>query len=185
MPILAAETSLYPENLLSESTAQETTERFWWVVHTKPRQEKALARQLCGYEIPFFLPLIPKENLIRGKRVRSRLPLFSSYVFLFADEKERVRSLTTNRISYLLPVVDQGRLERDLRQFNQLIAADAPLTVESRLQPGQRVRIKTGSFQGMEGTLLSRRGQSRLLVTVDYLLQGASVEIDDYQLEPL
>jgi hypothetical protein len=38
---------------------------------------------------------------------------------------------------------------------------------------------------GVEGTVLSRRGGTRLLVAVNFLQQGASVEIEDFLLEPL
>ena len=72
----------------------------------------------------------------------------------------------------------------DLRQLHQLIAADAPLTVESRLGPGQQVRVRQGPFAGLEGTVLKRRGQMRLLVSINFLQQGASVEIDDFMLDP-
>ena len=68
---------------------------------------------------------------------------------------------------------------------SQLIAANMPLTVESRLGPGDRVRVRFGSLAGIEGTVLSRRGEVRLVVCVDFLQQGASVEIDDFMLEPI
>jgi transcriptional antiterminator RfaH len=182
MPILAEETSRYPECLLDET--EETPARDWWVLYTKARQEKALARQLSGFGIPFYLPLVSKENYIRGHRVQSFLPLFSGYVFLFADDTERIRSLTTNRISYMLYVHDPWQFKQDLRQISSLIASGAPLTVEKRLQPGQYVRVKNGPLVGMEGTLVSRRSRSKLLVSINFLGQGASVEINDYQLEP-
>jgi transcriptional antiterminator RfaH len=183
MPILAEETSLYPESLLDQ--VDEDSTRDWWVLYTKARQEKALARQLISFEVPFYLPLVSKENYFRGHRVHSYLPLFAGYVFLFANDAERVRSLTTNRISYMLYVSDPWQLRQDLLQISQLIASDAPLTVEKRLQPGQRVRVRNGPLVGMEGTLVTRRGRSKLLVLINFLGQGASVEINDFQLEPV
>ena len=184
MPILEAETPLNPANLLTELSHHDASRR-WWAIYTKARQEKALARALLGYDIPFYLPLVAKDNLIRGKRVQSHIPLFSGYVFLFGNEEERVASLTTNRISTILPVSDAECLVRDLRQIARLIQSNAPLTVEQRLTTGDRVRIKGGPLQGVEGTVLTRRGQTRLLVAVTMLQQGVSVEIDDFLLEPL
>jgi transcription antitermination factor NusG len=96
-----------------------------------------------------------------------------------------VRGLTTNRISRILPVDDADQLVHDLRQIRQLIAANVPLTVESRLRPGQRVRVRQGAFAGVEGIVMKRRGEMRLLVSITFLQQGASVEIDDFLLEPL
>lgn len=189
MPVLAKETALYPENLLLtpetvvDSCLGTATDRTWWVIYTKARQEKALARQLCAYRIPFYLPLVLTEHLERGRRMRTYLPLFSGYVFLFASPDERVGALTTNRVSQMLPVPQQDELLTDLRQVAALLAAGVPLTVEHRLAPGQKVRIRRGPFEGLEGTIIRRRGADRLLIAVSYLQQGVSVEINNFMVE--
>ena len=59
MPILGEESSLYPETLLDEPVG-EPLPRLWWVLYTRARQEKALARDLLAYQIPFYLPLVKK-----------------------------------------------------------------------------------------------------------------------------
>ena len=183
MPVLAKETSIYPPNLLDDLPVVEG--RRWWAVYTKSRQEKSLARQLVGHEVPFYLPLIPKDNMIRNRRVRSYVPLFGGYVFLYGTDEERVTTLTTNRISRILPVEDETQLVLDLSNIHALIEKDAPLSMERRLEPGRRVRIKAGSLAGLEGVVVTRRRKCRLLVAVTYLQQGVSSEIDDCALEPL
>jgi len=184
VPIIAAETNVFPDDLL-DRPLDDSPDRCWWAVYTKARQEKALARDLLKHEVPFYLPLVPKDNLIRGRRVRSIIPLFSGYVFVFGCQQERTRVLMTNRVSRILPVPDQEGLLSDLGQVWTLIEADAPLTIERRLKPGQRVRVKSGAMKGVEGKVVSRRASCRLLVAVHFLQQGVSVEIDDYMLEPL
>ena len=94
-------------------------------------------------------------------------------------------SLATNRVLRVLPVNDGQRLIADLRQIERLIQANVPLTVESRLQAGRNVRVRSGPLAGVEGVVLRRRGETRLLVSVNFLQQGASVEIEDFCLEPL
>jgi len=59
------------------------------------------------------------------------------------------------------------------------------MTLESRLEPGSRVKVRSGPLCGLEGTILNRRGQTRLLVAVDFLKQGASVDIHDYMVEAI
>lgn len=167
-----------------EELPQAEEPRSWFVFYTKPNQEKSFARQLVGYQIPFYLPLVEKENLIRNKKRISYIPVFGGYIFLYVTEAERVRALTTNRISNVLNVEDQEQLTKDLYNVSHLIKADAPLTIERRLVAGQRVRIKAGPMAGMEGVVEKRRGQSVLYVAVTMLQQCAVMEIDDYLLEP-
>ena len=184
MPILKEEPNLYPETLL-EAPPSEAGSRRWLALYTKSRQEKSLARELFKYRIPFYLPLVPKTNISRGRKRTSLVPLFGGYVFLYGSEEERVRTLTTGRISRILEVEDPDQLVFDLRQLRQLIVAEAPLTVESRLNAGQWVRVRQGAFAGVEGVVVKRRGKTRLLVSITFLQQGASVEIEDFLLEPL
>ncbi len=184
MPILAEEPCLYPVDLF-DLAAQPCEDRRWWALYTKARQEKCVARQLHKAGIPFYLPLVDKNLNYRGRRVTSHIPLFNAYLFLYGTEEDRVRSLATNRLSRVLEVPDQPLLLSDLRQVHWLIESKAPLTVEARLTPGKRVRIKSGPFQGLEGIVLQRQRQTRLTIAVNFLQQGVSVEIDDYQLEPL
>jgi len=184
MTILKEEMSLFPETLLDEAPCGVVARR-WFALYTKARQEKSLARELLKYQVPFYLPLVKKTSVSGGRTRTSMLPLLGGYVFLCGTEEERIKSLTTNRVSRVLPVEDSEQLVFDLRQLRQLIAANVPLTVESRLAPGQRVRVRHGAFAELEGTILKRRGETRLLVSVNFLQQGASVEIDDFLLERL
>ncbi len=175
---------LHPETLL-EGAPQEGNDRTWWVLYTRSRQEKALARDLFGRDIAFYLPLVKRTTVYRRNRVSSYLPVFSNYLFMYGSEDDRVWGLTTNRVSRVLDVNEPERLRSDLGRLYRLIASGEPLTVESRLVPGQRIRIRRGPLEGLEGTILRRRGETRLLVSVDFLQQGASVVIEDYMTEPV
>jgi transcription antitermination factor NusG len=187
MPILEKETSVFPFGLFEDDQYEPgVSDRQWWAVFTKSRHEKALARDLERFEIPFFLPLVMRENRIRHRTVEAYLPLFSGYVFMFGCDDERVHALTTNRVSTVLAVPDQWRLRNDLKHLNHLIELDAPLTIERRLEPGRRVRIKSGPMRGLEGIVTQRRGgKRRLLVAVEFIQHGVSVEIDDFMVEPV
>ena len=186
MPILTAETQCFPEGLLTGTVPEVTDDkpdRRWWVVHTNARQEKSLARDLYGYQIPYYLPQVEKASLVRGRKRTSFIPLFTSYLFMFGNEADRYTSLTTNRIAQVLPVANPLDLTRELLQISRLIEFKAPLTLEARLKPGDRVRVVRGALAGVEGVVVTRRRKCRLVVAVTLIQQGVSVEIDDYLLE--
>lgn len=182
MPILRAERCLYPDNLL-ETPLPCQEECRWWVLCTRPRQEKAVSRHLDVHQVPFYLPLIKNARVYRGRRRTSYNPLFPGYVFMQGGDQERIISLNSARLARILPVEDAEQLRTDLQRIAWLIATDAPLTPESRLVAGQRVRVRNGPFGGLEGTVLKRRGRNRLLVSVNFVQRGASIDIDDCQLE--
>jgi transcriptional antiterminator RfaH len=184
MPILQQETTLFPSDLLEEEPLAASTSS-WRVLYTKPRHEKSVARQLYAQDVPFYLPLQRKTNYFRGRSITSLLPAFPSYVFTLLPDEERDKAWKTNRIISILEVSDGERLRRELRQIRRLIESRVPITLESRIFPGERVRVRLGPLTGLEGTVLERRSETRLFVSVDFLQRGASVAIHDYMLESL
>jgi transcription antitermination factor NusG len=185
MPVLSQELDLYPEHLLSQTELDDDTGRVWWVLHTRPRQEKSLVRQLHRAQIPYYLPLIPRRWRLRGRMMTSHLPLFPSYVFFFGDRQERVSALSTNRIVRSLEVPDQRVLWQDLRQIHRLIAAGVPITPESRLMSGMMVEITSGPLAGLRGRILRSASGQRFVVQIDFIQRGASVLLDDFTLARL
>lgn len=186
MPILEREIDVFPEDLLVRSDLASCDDTHWWAVYTRSRQEKELMRGLRALEIPFYCPIIPHRTRSPSGRVRvSHIPLFSNYLFMYSDGFDRYRALQTNLISNTIQVADHRQLTDDLRQIQRLIELGAPLTVEARLQPGTRVRIKHGSLAGITGIILKREGATHLLLAVNFLQQGASVKLEDYQVEEI
>jgi transcription antitermination factor NusG len=185
MPILPAEPACYPAHLFSDEEGLEAPEGAWWVLHTKPRQEKALARQLVRLGVPFYLPQVVRRTRISGRMMRSHVPLFPGYVFMMANEDQRIAALATARVVRTLPVPAQDRLWRDLRQVFRLIATGAPITPEGRLEPSVTVEISSGPLAGLTGKIVRAASGRRFVVAVDFIQQGASVLLDDFMLTPI
>ncbi len=180
MPILPPEPHLYPETLF-EAPA-EAEERTWWVLYTRPRQEKSLARQLLKLQIPFYLPVVTSRNRIRGRILESQLPLFPNYLFLRAGADERLAALDTRRVVRSLAVPQQARFQEDLSRVRQLLLAGLPVRPEDRLVPGTTVKIRSGPLAGLRGVILRTSTGQRFVVQIDFIQRGASVLLDDYML---
>jgi transcriptional antiterminator RfaH len=183
MPILPLEPFLFPADLLSGSQVSDTAE--WWVLHTRPRAEKALVRSLRAHGDAFFLPLHERRTRSRGRTLASYVPLFPGYVFLYGDAQARLHALESNLVAQTLKVYDQAQLYGDLVRVNRLIASGAPLEAEERLEPGTRVEITAGPFAGVEGKIIRRNHRLTLLVEVNFLQRGASVEIESWMIQRL
>ena len=201
MPILPKQCDIFPPNLLDDlgspsrvgnggsfllSGPEFAADAGWIAFYTLSRREKDLMRKLSATAIPFYAPLIKRRLHSAGGRTRvSYVPLFSGYVFSFLDDDQRRSALATNTIARWLPIIDREMLLADLRSIKQLIDSDQPLTPEARIQPGQSVRVRSGALCGLEGTVVKRRGEERLVVAVRFLNQGASIELEDVDLERL
>jgi len=157
----------------------------WWLAHTKPRQEKAVAHDLCRRGISYFLPLVEKLTIIRGRKFRPLLPLFPGYIFACGTEDDRIESFRANRIVRTIPVVDQDRLVGELTQIQQALQADTPMDPWPYLKRGRWVRVRSGPLKGIEGIVSTRKSVTRLVMRVVTLGQAVAVEIDAGLLDPL
>jgi transcription antitermination factor NusG len=183
MPILDREIDLYPDDLLDHEPGSDP-EQAWWAVYTRSRHEKELMRRLLKMHIGFYAPTISKRYKSPAGRVRnSFIPLFANYVFLHGSINDRYDAFTTNCVSTIREIPNPKELLHELRQIRDLINLQIPLLPESRIQPGQRVRVKSGRLKGIEGTVLRRDRELRLLVAVNFIQQGASLLLDDCELE--
>ena len=190
MPVLPAEPFIFPESMFSlessEVLPQSELDR-WWVLHTRPRSEKALARLLVRKHISFFLPQHERQRRIQRRLVRSYIPLFPGYLFLRGDETDRQTALETNLVAGSLHVENQEQLFGDLVNINNLIQSGAPLSPEQRLQPGMPAEIVSGPLAGIRGNVIKRRGAKALkfVIEVKLLQQGTSVEVDSSMIQPV
>ena len=186
MPILKRERDIFPENLLDNDELLSDESLSWWCIYTMSRREKDLMRRLAAQSIAYYGPVIPKRFRSPNGRLRtSFIPLFPNYVFMLGDESDRTSALMTNCVSKCDKIPDSERLVRDLKQINLVVAADIPLTPEAKLEPGNYVRVRSGPFAGYEGTVVRREGKTRLLLSIQFLEQGVSMELDEALLEPL
>jgi transcriptional antiterminator RfaH len=185
MPILPTEPDCYPKDLWDESPSVPLKEDgVWRCLHTKPRQEKATARELNKHGIIYYLPQVLKTSRTpQGRRIRSVIPLFSSYLFFHGDAYDRLVAFRGNRLVNILEVADQERLVRDLRQVSQMVNSGLPISPEASMPVGAMVRITTGPLTGVVGTVIRRGNRDQFVAVVHFLGRGATVDLQDWQVE--
>ena len=162
-------------------------ERKWYAVYTLPQNEKSTAKHLDLRGIENFLPTYETLRTWKNRqKVKITLPLFPAYLFVHIDSRERIKVLQTPGVLHLVgsprgavPVVDgevellrKGLCGRRMEPFRELVV-------------GEKVRIKHGVMQGLQGTLVRRSNGLRFVLTVEAINQHAAIEIDDDCLEPL
>jgi transcriptional antiterminator RfaH len=184
MPLLPAETTLYPADLLSPDSDDHYSDAVWWVIHTRPRAEKSLARKLASAGIGFYLPTRLQRWKSKGRGFESHLPLFPGYVFVRAKPGDRAAILSTGMVANLLPVVGQDELEDDLRRIYRVLSMGLPLERQEAIPPGTFVEVVDGALQGLTGTVVRTGRQAAVYIQVRLIGQGVLVEVDPRLLRP-
>ena len=158
----------------------------WFALRVKSRFEKAvaLAAHNKGYEE--FLPLYQCRHQWSDRHKSVDLPLFPGYVFCRLEAERRLPLLT---IPGVLHVVGIGRIPSPIDDAEMLAIQNvtrSQLLVEPWpfLEFGQRVRLKGGPLNGIEGFLIDLPGQSRMVLSLPILMQAIAVEIKRNWVEP-
>ena len=185
MPILPAEPDFYPPDLW-ELQNDVDGNCHWWCLHAKPRQEKAVARELHIQRVNFYLPqAIQTGRTPKGRPTRSVVPLVPGYVFLYGNEDHRLLALKGNRLVRVIEVPDQNSLDHDLRQIQKVLSSGLSVEPEPANPVGARVKVMTGPLAGVEGVVLRRGKRDRFTAIVHFLKQGATVDLEDWQVEAI
>lgn len=183
MPILAREADIFPNTLL-EDLGESTDSLKWYVMHTLSRMEKELMRRLRFMEIAHYSPLTEHRKRSPAGRIRtSYLPLFSGYVFVRGTDEDRHNTVTTGCVANCLEVSDPAELVADLRRIQLLNQPGESVRPEPRPLVGRRAIVMSGPMTGVEGTITQQHSQYRLTVIVTFMQQGASVVIDEADVE--
>jgi transcription antitermination factor NusG len=150
----------------------------WFIVRTRARQEKILARQLMAMSVPAFLPLIQKVRFYAGIKAMVELPLFPGYVFLRGSKDDAYAADRTRRVAQVITVTNQLRLETELRSLYLALQGRVPLDPYPGLRQGVWVEIRSGPLRGIRGIIEDKSRANLLILQVQILGRGVSLEVD-------
>ena len=161
----------------------------WYAIQTRPRHEKVVAGQLQIRGITTFLPLVTEIHRWSDRRKLVELPLFSAYVFVHLVTASEMRSRVLHTVGVLRLVGQQAEgtpiREEEIESVRRLLAQNVPFINHPFLKVGQRVRIRGGALDGVEGVFLSRNGDDTLVVSVEAIQRSLAVRITGYDIEVL
>jgi transcription antitermination factor NusG len=152
----------------------------WYAVHTRHQHEKLVARTLANKGFEVFLPLYTEVRQWRDRTKMVELPLFSCYVFLRGDLDRRLAIVTTPGVHGM--VASGGKLagipEEEIQAVRSVIENRVNVEPHPFLKCGDLVRVKRGALRGLEGFLVRKKGQTRLIISVTLLERSVAAEVD-------
>lgn len=182
---------MYPVNKLMETLTnnlRDKNKQYWFVIgsrnHMKELQIRDEARNK-GLEA--FVPVIYAYKVIRGQKQRKLIPAINGFVFVKATTTEMEELILKSKFTiYPKKSSFSGREEfltianRDMENFIAVIEkSQENITYfkpdEIPLNPGDRIRIQGGLYDGREGIIMrikSKRNK-HLVVQIPGLLVAA------------
>jgi transcription antitermination factor NusG len=180
---LDAERKLWPLEEDDEAGAA-LGEPKWHALWTRSHCEQLVHDQLAAKKFSLFLPKINVWSRRGGLRCLTQTPLFPGYLFV----RHAVGKLSYNEISKtrgLVRILGErwDRLasipEKEIESIRKVLDSRLQAMPHAYVREGQRVRIRRGPLQDVEGILLRIKPEKGLfVVSVDLLHRSVAVEID-------
>jgi transcription antitermination factor NusG len=155
----------------------------WFAVYTMPQSEQAVRRLLDIRQIESFLPTYETQKVWKNRqRVKLNRPLFPSYVFVHIHSLQRGSVLCAPGALRILGN-GHGPLPIPDREIEFLRSRGQRIEPYPEFALGEKVRIRSGPMQGLEGTLVQKRNSLRFVLTIAMINQNAAIEVQGDELE--
>jgi transcription antitermination factor NusG len=159
----------------------------WYALHTRPRHEKLVVQRLTDRGVQTFLPTVTEVHRWSDRKKTVELPMFSCYVFarFTPNRSERLNVLRVGGVLSLVGSRGEGSPIPDgqIDAVRALIDGSVSWTPYPFLKIGQRVRIRGGALEGVEGVLVSCNGNQTVVISVDAIQRSLAVRVEGYQVE--
>lgn len=161
----------------------------WYALYTRSRHEKAATALLQQKGVTTFLPLLSRVHRWTDRRKTVQMCLFPSYAFvrMIATPESCVRVLQTPGV---VGFVGTGRPgipipDKQIEDIQTVLAQNIPCAIFPFLRVGQRVRVRGGCLDGIEGRLVTLKGDRSLVISVEPILHSLAIRLDGYDVEIL
>lgn len=154
----------------------------WYIVHTKPRQEKRALQNLEQQGYQCYLPTIPSEKIHQGLLAVGDEPLFPRYLFIHLGLGDSAKSWgpirSTKGVGRLVSFgIEPAKVDEALIAYLKAQEASVQDTPERFFRQGERVRLTEGAFAGIEGIYQVAEGERRVMVLIELLSKPVSVRV--------
>lgn len=175
--------------MMATASAPVSAAGAWYLILTRPRQERIALENIERQGYGAFLPLMRSSKRRHGGRLVDVVePMFPRYLFVRLNTTtDNWRPLhSTLGVTTLVrfgtePARVPGSLVELLRKQGdeegiRNIARPEP-------KPGTRVRIGAGPFAGFDGIFQARSGKERVILLLEIASRTARVELDEKDID--
>src|SRR5262245_39203372 len=170
-----------------QSRNSEMDRKQWYAIQLRPRAEKMVALHLQDKGYEEYLPLYRSRRRWSDRIKEIELPLFPGYIFCKFDVTQRLPVLI---IPGVVSIVGQGKLplaipDQEISAVQRIVNSGMNYGPWASLAAGQRVRVRYGPLQGLDGVVLEMRNSYHLIISVTLLSRSVSVTIDRDSIVPI
>jgi transcription antitermination factor NusG len=166
-----------------------TTELHWYAVVTRSRHENIAASALTIRGVTTFSPFVSEMHHWSDRCKVIDVPLFPGYLFVHIPNSREAKSqvIKTSGVVQLVgnregavPIQDE-----EISNVKAILEQKLDCSPYPFLQLGQRVRIRGGSLEGVEGILVGRGSTSTLVISIELIQRSLAISVYNFDVVPI
>lgn len=157
----------------------------WYAIYTRFQHEKSAAALLQRKNFEVFLPVYRSVHQWSDRNQLVTLPLFPCYLFLRTSADRKVDVLRTGGVRWFVENAKRACEVSDveIETLRKVCSSGAGVLPHPFLRQGDHVRVRTGPLAGTEGFFVRTKNQYRVVISVELLRKGVSMEVDRMDIE--
>jgi len=166
-----------------------SAEEHWYALYTRARHERVVASSLRQKGMTTFLPLIARTHRWSDRQKDVQVSLFPGYIFVHLAPTAEAY-LDVLKTAGVVSFVGSGRRgipipDKQIEDIQTLLGQNVPCAIFPFLRVGQRVRVRGGCLDGIEGRLATLSGNRSLVITIEPILHSLSIRLRGFDVEIL
>ena len=175
------------ETLMESKVSAPSPSISWYALQVRSRKENYIASQITGQGYECLLPTYRSMRKWSDRVKELEQPLFPGYLFCRFDICDRRPVITTPGV---LQIVGSGRTptavsDEEIHALQLVVSSGVSKEPWPYLEVGKRVRVDYGTLTGLEGILVSLKGNHRVVLSVTLLQRSVAMEVDSAWLTPM
>jgi transcriptional antiterminator RfaH len=158
----------------------------WFALQTRHRFEKKVALQLNQKSLEAYLPLRMEKHAWSDRQKSVSIPLFPGYVFVNLDASRDARRVVLQTAGMIGFVSFGGKAavvpRKQIEDLQLLLQEKVPFSLYPFVHAGQRVRIRGGCLNGIEGVVMAQQ-KTKLVISIESIQRSLAIELPGYELD--
>ena len=161
-------------------------ESSWFAIWTRSRHEQVVREQIERKHLDAFLPTITRWSRWKDRKKKVDWPLFPGYCFARFKPDETLAILKCTGVVNIVSFEGKPASipEHEIDAIRLLLESELQFDPCPMIREGMMVQVTHGALKGVVGRLVRKGAHARLVLSVELLGQGVSVEVDAADVKP-
>ena len=154
----------------------------WFVIHTKPNEEKKALVNLTNQEFTCYMPMYSKEIITKNKIKITPTPLFSRYLFIEVNDESVQKNIglirSTLGIHQLLKIGEKPiKISSKIIMGLQKEERGRSEKIKSYFKQGEQVEIQSGTYKGIKAIFECEDADERAILFFELMQKPTKISV--------